>query len=278
MKKQYFFALGLVFAGLTASAQNNLILNGDFENWTEANPVNFIESVNPTNPAQIFNDLLTKETSTSLVYGGNNSCRQTSKAQGSTQYLEYSNLLTVTPGNSYTISYWYLDNSTTASTRLWSTWLTDSGTLNNPTAQAEIQHQTYSTNSPNWVNKVVTVTAPAGATKLRYQIRTYHEDGVGGGYIYFDNLSFVNNSVNSTKDNSIAGLAMFPNPINGDVLTITSNSGAAKQVAIFDVLGKQVVNATTSNNTINVSNLTAGVYMVKISEEGKTATRKLVVQ
>jgi hypothetical protein len=32
------------------------------------------------------------------------------------------------------------------------------------------------------------------------------------------------------------------------------------------------------NNAVNVSGLNAGVYMVKVTEEGKTATRKLVIQ
>lgn len=80
------------------------------------------------------------------------------------------------------------------------------------------------------------------------------------------------------KESAIAGLKVFPNPLKGNVLNITSNANAAKTVAIFDVLGKQVVNTTTESTTINVSNLTSGVYIVKITEEGKTATKKLVVE
>ncbi|AXG73457.1 T9SS C-terminal target domain-containing protein [Flavobacterium arcticum] len=83
----------------------------------------------------------------------------------------------------------------------------------------------------------------------------------------------------STKTfDTISGLKMFPNPVSGNILNITSNANAAKTVGIFDVLGKQVVNTVTANGTVNVSALTAGVYIVKITEEGKTATRKLVVR
>jgi hypothetical protein len=49
-------------------------------------------------------------------------------------------------------------------------------------------------------------------------------------------------------------------------------------VAIFDILGKQVLNTKTSNNAVNVANLKGGVYIVKISEEGKTDTKKLVIE
>lgn len=77
---------------------------------------------------------------------------------------------------------------------------------------------------------------------------------------------------------AIAGLSMYPNPVTGNVLNITSSANLAMNVAIFDVLGKQVINTKVTNNTVNVSSLNAGVYIVKITEDGKTATRKLVVR
>ena len=49
-------------------------------------------------------------------------------------------------------------------------------------------------------------------------------------------------------------------------------------VQIFDLLGKEVINADVINNSLNVSNLESGVYTVKITEKDKTATRKLVIQ
>lgn len=82
----------------------------------------------------------------------------------------------------------------------------------------------------------------------------------------------------SVKQNTIAGLNMYPNPVTKGTLYITSNSASAKSVAIFDVLGKQVLNAKTSNNAVNVASLKGGVYILKITEEGKTDTRKLIIE
>ena len=83
----------------------------------------------------------------------------------------------------------------------------------------------------------------------------------------------------STKNfDAIAGLSLYPNPVTGNVLNITSAANLDMNVAIFDVLGKQVINTKVTNNTVNVSNLNAGVYIVKVTEDGKTATRKLVVK
>ncbi len=82
----------------------------------------------------------------------------------------------------------------------------------------------------------------------------------------------------SIKQNAIAGLSVYPNPVTNGTLYITSNSNEAKTVAVYDILGKQVLNTKTSNNAVNVSNLKGGTYIVKITEEGKTDTKKLIIE
>jgi hypothetical protein len=81
-----------------------------------------------------------------------------------------------------------------------------------------------------------------------------------------------------TSNNNIAGLKMYPNPVSNGTLFIETSANAEKTVTVYDVLGKQVLNTTTSNNAINVASLHTGVYIVNITEEGKTASRKLVIR
>lgn len=76
---------------------------------------------------------------------------------------------------------------------------------------------------------------------------------------------------------AVAGLKLFPNPLSGNILNITTTANASKTVAFYDVLGKQALNTAITGSTVNVSGLSAGVYIVKITEEGKTATRKLII-
>jgi hypothetical protein len=86
---------------------------------------------------------------------------------------------------------------------------------------------------------------------------------------------------NFTLSNSkfeISGLNIYPNPVSNGTLYISSDSNSAKSVEIYDILGKQVLNAKVSNNAVNVSNLQSGAYIVKINEEGKTDTRKLIIE
>lgn len=104
-------------------------------------------------------------------------------------------------------------------------------------------------------------------------------DAGNNGMLAIDNFSIsVSEATLALKQNSIAGLNVYPNPVTDGNLYITSNSSEAKTVAIYDILGKQVLNDTTSNNSVNVTNLKGGVYFAKITQEGKTDTRKLIIQ
>lgn len=91
-------------------------------------------------------------------------------------------------------------------------------------------------------------------------------------------IDTVTNFTLANQSFSIAGLTITPNPVNNGVFYINTDANAERTVTVFDVLGKQVLKTTTSDSAINVSNLTAGVYLVQVVEEGKTATKKLVIR
>lgn len=276
MKNFYFLASFLTIATFTAKAQENLITNGDFEEWADVNPVNFdrVEITNGSGEVTVYNDFLSEET-TIAVSGS--SVKQESKQ--STQYLEYRTLIPVTPGETYTVSYSYLDNDGAAATRFWSTWLTSSnGTLQGEGVQSNVQLPEYSDDNAEWVHVSFDVTAPAGAAKLRFQLRTYRQGDNSGGFIYYDNLEFNVAPPAGVAENEISGLTMYPNPLSGNVLNITSANNSDMNVAVYDMIGKQVLNTNVVNGTVNVSGLNAGVYMVKVTEEGKTSVKRLIVK
>lgn len=169
---------------------------------------------------------------------------------------------------------------------MWSGWIDSNGGTNGAALQLDDNADvlrinsadSYSVDNAEWQHFTITLTAPAAADGFRFQARTY-KDADSSGFIYYDDFSMVDNSVAGVNTQEIAGLKLFPNPLNsGATLNITSNNASDKSVAIFDILGKQVFSGATVRGTINTSNLTAGVYIVKITEGNKTATRKLVVQ
>ncbi|WP_177730231.1 MULTISPECIES: T9SS type A sorting domain-containing protein [Flavobacterium] len=77
---------------------------------------------------------------------------------------------------------------------------------------------------------------------------------------------------------TIEGLNIYPNPTNGDKIYITSRSSQDKEVEIFDVLGKRILQATLNSKELNIANLNAGVYIIKIKEGEASATRKLIIR
>ena len=82
----------------------------------------------------------------------------------------------------------------------------------------------------------------------------------------------------STDDFAANNFKVYPNPTSTGFVNITSNNSENISVAVFDILGKQVINKTISNNILNVSALNSGVYIMKISQNNATVTKKLVIK
>ena len=73
-------------------------------------------------------------------------------------------------------------------------------------------------------------------------------------------------------------LGFYPNPVLNGKIYITSKTSLDKEVLIFDVLGKKVLQTTISSRELNISSIPPGVYIIKITEGDTTATRKLIVR
>jgi hypothetical protein len=98
------------------------------------------------------------------------------------------------------------------------------------------------------------------------------------GKTFGDVLTF--SATASVKNNTIEGFATYPNPVTNNSFTITSNSTDQKEVKIFNVLGKQVFtsNFSGTNFNVNIPAISAGLYILKLTEGTKTATSKLVIK
>jgi hypothetical protein len=84
-------------------------------------------------------------------------------------------------------------------------------------------------------------------------------------------------ATSKTQESIIEGLTIYPNPTNSGRIYISTKLALDKKVEIFNVLGKKVLETVITSKEVNVSNLTAGVYIIKIKEGEATATRKLII-
>lgn len=114
---------------------------------------------------------------------------------------------------------------------------------------------------------------------------TYIDRGLGKAYIpnyyakaifefelYKSNEFWVDPNVTITEANQLIS-AIYPNPATSQ-LTIDLKEEGQANVAIYNVLGQSLIQKNVYNlsNTINVSTLSPGMYIVKLTQNGKVHT------
>ncbi len=80
------------------------------------------------------------------------------------------------------------------------------------------------------------------------------------------------------ESTSIEGLSLYPNPVTNGRVYISSKNDLEKEIIVFDILGKKVLQAHLVSKELNVSELPPGVYIIKISEQNASTTRKLIIR
>ena len=82
-----------------------------------------------------------------------------------------------------------------------------------------------------------------------------------------------------TQESSvIEGLNLYPNPVSNGKVYISTKNDSEKEIIIFDLLGKKVMQTVINSRELNIPNISPGVYIIKINENNATATRKLIVR
>ncbi|CAM3760327.1 S8 family serine peptidase [Flavobacterium cucumis] len=103
-----------------------------------------------------------------------------------------------------------------------------------------------------------------------------------GGIINSVTLNFckVIPSVLSTTDNIFNSLKVYPNPAKGIVNIDLAGSVSGETVyELFDVQGRKVISKVSSNTveTLNIENLSGGIYLLTIENSGAKTTKKLII-
>ena len=95
---------------------------------------------------------------------------------------------------------------------------------------------------------------------------------------YIDDLSYGEAATASTTDNKLLKISMYPNPASSR-LTISAPK-TINSAAIYNILGKQVMSLEINKNSesIDVSNLATGMYLIKYSIDNAVGTAKFIKQ
>lgn len=119
------------------------------------------------------------------------------------------------------------------------------------------------------------------------RIRLNQNSNAATPYITLDEVRVANNWGQALGGASTLGVAkmevskfsVYPNPVINGKLYIRSESPSEKQVAIYSLLGQKVLETKTANNAeINVSQLAKGAYILNVTEDGKSESKKLIIK
>ena len=128
----------------------------------------------------------------------------------------------------------------------------------------------------NWNSVGGTVSAPDGGTKIDFKVVSY-----GKYYVSFSDYSVsglkhsvmaydLSSNIEELDNSNTFGV--FPNPAN-DIITIDNNGEAFESVTILSLSG-QIILSTRLANTIDISELPNGVYLIELlTNEGKKISR-----
>jgi len=72
--------------------------------------------------------------------------------------------------------------------------------------------------------------------------------------------------------------SVYPNPTSYGYVNISSRNQAVLEVGVFDIMGKRILQETVNHNLLDVSTLTTGIYILKISQDNSTTNKKLVIK
>ena len=96
--------------------------------------------------------------------------------------------------------------------------------------------------------------------------------------VLFDDLSWSCNTILAVDELEKESFAIYPNPSNGTVKINFENANDKHDVIIFSVSGQKVFEKEYNNTaTAAVNNLQKGICLVKVAKEGKSTTKKLIV-
>jgi chitodextrinase len=128
-------------------------------------------------------------------------------------------------------------------------------------------------------SSTATTTTISGINKTGDVIVSFEENSATGNRVKFDDLSWNCNKVlgieDITDENSFT---MYPNPSNGVVKINFPSTNEKYSVQVFSTIGQKVFEKEFTNSSYAViNNLQNGVYFVKIISNGKSVTKKLIV-
>ncbi|WP_196886531.1 endonuclease [Aureivirga sp. CE67] len=118
----------------------------------------------------------------------------------------------------------------------------------------------------------------SGITGENYIAFKYYSNGSPTLWIIDDFKIMASGDDLSTGDDLKQSIFnVYPNPSNGN-FNITLKEISKANVQVFSIRGSLIKDFETKENNFQITNLRSGIYILKISSDNKTETKKIIVQ
>jgi ELWxxDGT repeat protein len=104
---------------------------------------------------------------------------------------------------------------------------------------------------------------------------------LSGNELYFSNISNVLNVENFDSDNfKSSKIIMYPNPSNGKINVLIKDNSKIVDVSVYNFLGENVMKSLlpVSLDSYDLSKLNKGIYLIKITTENYSETKKIIIE
>jgi hypothetical protein len=73
-------------------------------------------------------------------------------------------------------------------------------------------------------------------------------------------------------------LSIYPNPTNNGLVTIKSQLSSVKNITLFDMLGRNVLQTKLNSEVLDVRAIKSGLYLLQVSIGDRSSTSKLIIK
>ena len=88
----------------------------------------------------------------------------------------------------------------------------------------------------------------------------------------------VSSSTMSISENNNLNVRIFPNPVTSNFITIKTTTIGLKNIKLYDINSRVVLNTSIDSEILNIDNVSPGVYFIQITINGQSEISKLIVR
>ena len=140
-----------------------------------------------------------------------------------------------------------------------------------------------STTTPVSGTFTIPATATLGATRMRVQMKYNAVPTSCEAFSYGQVEDYTVNIVSTARmedeaaSNTTISFKLFPNPVQGDLLNIT-DVDVDSTFKVFNMMGQEVGKVKIENESIYVGSLSAGTYLIEVSNAKGSTSKRFIKQ